>query len=199
MLLAELPTAESLTLARRDDADPAAVAWAERIIRTEVARTGARELHLVTIDGWFSQRWLAFSHKAVGAVRFAHRDLRIPPFVPSRVLAQQSFVRADGDTYYPLRRARALHVRQPSQANERRRVAIVAPDAALFWWSAATQPSGRGSLLAYFPGDGGHTGWYAEIARDPSATWRVSRNVGIGAPALTAAGFTISPVAVALN
>jgi hypothetical protein len=54
------------------------------------SRSSPRELHLVTIDGWFSQRWLDFSHKELGAVRFATMDLRVPPFVPSRVLTTRA-------------------------------------------------------------------------------------------------------------
>lgn len=95
---------DALTLPRGDDDDLAAVAWAERTIRRALAQLEPRELHLVTIDGWFSQRWLGFSHKELGAVRFATMDLRVPPFVPSRVLTRTCLIREAGGV--PARRRR---------------------------------------------------------------------------------------------
>lgn len=190
MRMVDRQAVEALALVSGEAADPIAVAWAERVIRHEVARVQARELHLVTIDGWFSQRWLGFSHKELGTVRVASPRLRVPPFVPNRVLTRQSFVRESTGAYYLLPRAPSLHRRQTSTANRNRLIETLFPDAALFWWSGATRDSGRGALMAYLPGEGGHCAWYAEIARGATGTWRISRTVGVGANELTATGFT---------
>ncbi|MBK7075932.1 MAG: hypothetical protein IPH44_26925 [Myxococcales bacterium] len=188
MRLVDRHPIDALTLGRGEDDDLDAVAWAERTIRREIARVEPRELHLVTIDGWFSQRWLGFSNKELGAVRFATMALRVPPFVPSRVIAHQCLVRERGGAYVPLPRPPELHRRQPSAANRDRTLAALFPDAALCWWSGGTRSSGRGSLMAYLPGEGGHTAWYAELARGATGAWRVTRTVGVGAAELIADG-----------
>lgn len=187
MWLADLYAVDTLGMELGPEDDPGAVAWADALLRREVARYEPRDLHLVTIDGWFSRRWLSFSHKGLGAVGVHHRrHLRVPPFTPSRVVTQRSFVRERGGAYYLVPRSPALHVRQTSEANARRVVTALHPGAALFWWSSGTRASGRGSLMAYLPGEDEHLGWYAEVARDASGAWRLAHSQGIGAAELAA-------------
>jgi hypothetical protein len=121
MRLVDRHPIDALTLPRGDDDDLAAVAWAERTIRRALAQLEPRELHLVTIDGWFSQRWLGFSHKELGAVRFATMDLRVPPFVPSRVLTHACLIREAGGV--PARRRRPHRLVRRAGTQGRRRVA----------------------------------------------------------------------------
>jgi hypothetical protein len=141
------------------------------------------EVYLVKVDNWFGPKWLAFSHKALGALGIASSDLRIPPFVPGRVVHERYFVRADehGD-YVSADAPLTLHIRQTSSANAARRVSSLCPHAALFWWSGSTRSTGRGALMAYIPAPSGHVHWYAELTR--MTQWRSGTMRGITKAAL---------------
>lgn len=124
------------------------------------------EVYLVKIDNWFGEKWLGFSNKLVGAVGVQYRQtLRVPPFVPARVVAQRFHRReADGD-YIEGDAALNLHVEQTSEDNARRLMSVVCPNAAVFWWSGGSRTNQRGSLMAYLPTSSGHSGWYADFKK----------------------------------
>jgi hypothetical protein len=122
------------------------------------------EVYVAKVDSWFGSKWLAFSHKALGALGIASSDLRVPPFVPSRVVYERYFARADED-YVAAPSPLVLHIRQTSSANAARRISSLCPRAALFWWSGSTHTTGRGALMGYIPASGGHASWYCELTR----------------------------------
>lgn len=62
-------------------------------VESLIAHAELESLTLVKIDGYFSRRWLGLAGKALGAVRVTSRELRVPPFVPARVVWQRTFVR----------------------------------------------------------------------------------------------------------
>jgi hypothetical protein len=139
------------------------------ILRTVVPT----EFYIVKIDNWFGVRWYCFAHKMLGALGVHSYDLRVPPFVPHRVVSQRYWIREAGAApeYRRMRAPLSLHVDQPSAENRSRRVDALCPDAALIWWSGNTRANGRGSVMAYLPAPHGHVGWYAgarRVARD----WR---------------------------
>jgi hypothetical protein len=145
------------------------------------------QVHVIKIDSWFSQRWHGFSGKVLGAVPLHDRvELRVPPFIPSRVISQRDYVRAEGGGHARCPEPR-IHIYQTSADNLRRVVSDMYPGAALFWWSGATRAHGRGSLMAYVPHEPvtvdkvatAHSAWYAELARAASGSWRVSKTVGV--------------------
>lgn len=140
------------------------------------------EVYIVKVDNWFGPKWLAFSHKALGALGIASSDLRVPPFVPGRVVCEQYFVRADErDDYVHADAPLALHVHQTSSANAARRISSLCPRAALFWWRS-THTTSRGALMAYIPAQSGHAYWYAELTR--MTQWRSGAMRGITSDAL---------------
>jgi hypothetical protein len=158
--------AASITLRPAKGDDPAFVDAVLRTLTGVVRATEPNDLFVVKIDSWFGRRWLAFSNKVLGAFGIAYPDLRIPPFVPNRVLAHDYFVRDALDGNY--RSAKApfrLHIHQVSSANERRKVSKLCPTSLLFWWSGNTIQTGRGALMAYLPAPEGHASWYAELTR----------------------------------
>ena len=129
------------------------------------------EIYLVKIANWFGSRWLSFSHKTLGALGIGYYELRVPPFVPRRVVSETFLVRRR--TAYESESAPArLHIEQTSASNASRKVSALAPQAALFWWSGATRSNGRGSLMAHVPSPQGHAGWYAEFKKD--GDWKVA-------------------------
>jgi hypothetical protein len=136
------------------------------------------EVYLVKVGNWFGPKWLAFSHKALSALGIASSDLRVPPFVPARVVHEKYFVRVpEGEDYVSAVAPLTLHVRQTSSANAARRISSLCPHAALFWWTGSTHTTGRGGLMAYVPAPSGHAYWYAELTR--MTHWRSGAMKGI--------------------
>lgn len=177
----------ALSLDRGDDDDEAFTDWAARVIDGVLRTLTPSDLHVVKIDSWFGEKWRGFSYKRIGAFGVHNTvELRVPPFIPSRVVRQCNYVRELSGGYFAYRRGPALHIHQTSGANDRRLVSKLFPNAALFWWSGATSAHGRGSLMAYLPISTGHTAWYAELARASVGSWRVSRAAGISAEELAA-------------
>ena len=131
------------------------------------------ELYLVKIDSWFGDKWLGFSNKVLGAFGIQYRKtLRVPPFVPARVVSER-FYRRGVTSSYDLHTSASLHVEQSSEDNARRRMSVVCPDAAIVWWTGTTRSNQRGALMAYLPTPDGHSGWYAELKKVEG--WRVAQ------------------------
>ena len=148
-----------------------------RIVTGAVDATAPAEVYIVKIDNWFSSRWVGFSHKALGAVRVAHREkFRIPPFVPNRVVSQAYFTSLKVNGYVAVDAPQMLHVVQTSTDNDHRLVSRHCPRAALFWWSGDSRRQKRGALMAYLPTDDGHTGWYVDLV--DHGGWSVALTVG---------------------
>lgn len=132
------------------------------------------ELYVVKIDSWFGDKWLGFSNKLVGSVGVQYRaTLRMPPFVPARVVSQRFFRRDMTRKYVDENTTLKLHIEQTSEDNAKRLMSVVCPNAAVFWWSGSTRRNQRGALMAYLPTPEGHGGWYAEL--EQGDVWRVAR------------------------
>jgi hypothetical protein len=149
--------------------------------------------YVVKVDSWFGDKWLGFSNKLAGAVGVQHRaTLRVPPFVPSRVVSQRYFSRATNGEYVDGNAAQ-LHIEQTSEDNARRLMSVVCPDAGVFWWTGSTRGNDRGALMAYLPTPDGHTGWYAELEK--TDRWRVARTVCTTARELSSYAATLGDTA----
>ena len=101
-------------------------------------------------------------------------NLRIPPFVPNRVVSQRRF-RAAGceetDSGKP------IHTNVESTVALLRKAATVAPNTALVWYSGSTSATGRGAVMVYLPVAGSYWSWYAGWQKQ--GTWRLieTRNI----------------------
>ena len=80
-----------------DDA-PDFIGHVEQVVNGVVRRHLPETLVLIKINNWFGSKWLGFSGKALGALGVWNKprnepadNIRIPPFVPSRVVSQRSF------------------------------------------------------------------------------------------------------------
>ena len=126
---------------------------------------GPTQLYLIRVDGWFGSRWLKFSGKILGALGVARSELTVPPFVPSRIVAQHVLSAPD----YGLSRTEApIHLEQPSTQNLQRRVADLFPDSSFLWFSGDTARNQRGSTMAYIAKPDGYWLWYAGwVDRNP--------------------------------
>lgn len=146
------------------------------IIEGVLRVVGPPELYIVKVDNWFGDKWLGFSNKLVGAVGVQNRaTLRVPPFVPARVVSQRFLRRDSNGQYVDENTTLKLHIEQTSEDNAKRLMSAVCPNAAVFWWSGNTRTNQRGALMAYLPSPDGHHGWYAELKKGD--TWSVAQAV----------------------
>ena len=143
-----------------------------------LAAATAESAFVVKIDNWFGPKWMGFSHKFLGALGVGSSDLVVPPFVPNRVVSETFLLRAAEGSLERAHAPRPLHRWQPSQRNADRRVRLLFPSTALFWWSGASRPNGRGSLMAYLPATEGHVPWYLELS-NLARGWAATEHVGI--------------------
>lgn len=146
------------------------------IIRGVLRMVEPDELYLVKIDSWFGDKWLGFSNKLMGAAGIQHRvTLRVPPFVPARVVSERFLRHTSKGDYIEANTTVRLHVEQASEENARRLMSVVCPKAAVFWWSGCTRANQRGALMAYLPTTEGHNGWYAEFKKVDD--WRPAKTL----------------------
>ena len=143
-----------------------------------------RALHVVEVDRYFSVRWLHFTGKSLGALGCHRKTTTIPPFVPSRVLAERRFLLKGPWLSYEDNFAKCkLHKWQPSSRNFERVAARVAPDVALVWYGGGSAVEGHLGFMAYIPlPDKNHWCWYVELKRGDG--WSVDRLKGIQAAEL---------------
>lgn len=134
-------------------------------------------LYVVRINEWFGEKWLGFAGKMLGSFGVSYREeLRVPPFVPSRVVDEICYELVDGVYVRVVGRA-ALHIPRSSSSNLRRKMKDVCPGAAIVWFSGQSARNGRGSVMVYVPFAAGHKGWYAEFVAN--ARWSPQRLVAI--------------------
>jgi hypothetical protein len=101
--------------------------------------------------------------------------MTVPPFKPSRIVAEQGY-RVTPE-WTPLEAPRPVHLDQPSGDNFQRLVHEAFPETALFWWSGRSKTNGRGVLMAYLPGERKHRGFFLELRADHG--WRETHRLGI--------------------
>ncbi len=114
--------------------------------------------YVVRIDNWFGPRWMLFAGKFTAGKRIpgfatfaigVHKvRLHVPPFIPSRVVAQRVFVGPDFEETVD---AAPLHIECPSKQALSRRIADIDKDAAFLWFSGESEAQKRGSVMVYLP------------------------------------------------
>ena len=136
-------------------------------------------VHVVQVENWFDSKWLKFSGKVLGALGVAKNDLTVPPFNPNRVLRESRYELANDTARFEISRTTPrLHIQQPSADNLQRRLRIVAPSVACFWYSSGSAQTDRGALMTYFSENAEYLAWYVALARVENS-WRVTRRKNI--------------------
>jgi len=109
-------------------------------------------LYVIRIDNWFGPRWMHFAgkftagkHAAIGVHK---ARLRVPPFVPHRVLAERVFA---GPNYEEVVAVAPLHIEIPSKIALQRRIEDIDKNAAFVWFSGESEAQKRGSVMVYLP------------------------------------------------
>lgn len=136
---------------RSDDFDAAEyVRIVENYLNNFIRDVAPDEILVVKIDNWFDHKWRNFAGKFLGAVGFWNETvLRIPPFIPDRVVEQRYFEK-HGDEYQERERA-GLHIYQSSGENitGKRKLVAFGRKRLLFWFSGNSKNALRGSLMIY--------------------------------------------------
>jgi hypothetical protein len=169
------------------DDEPEFIRQVELAVNGVLRRSSPAALALIKIDNWFGSRWLGFSGKIIGAagltIRPEYRDhnrLRIPPFVPERVVSQRRFA---GPAFDEIDGGKPVHLSVPSRLALRRKAAKEEPETALVWYSGNSKANGRGSLLVYLPDCNSYWAWFVELER--GEPWRITEARGISPDAFS--------------
>jgi hypothetical protein len=140
-------------------------------------------LVLIKIDNWFGFKWLGFSGQAFFGQRarlpiwnFRRQGLteniRIPPFVPERVVSQRRFAGPDYEEADP---GMPVHRKMMSQMALGRRTSLDPPETALAWYSGSSAANGRGALMAYIPIESRCWAWY--VGLECAESWRLGKTL----------------------
>lgn len=175
-----LPPASTALVSPLDGDEPAFAAKTDAVIRGVISDVLPARVFVVRIDNWFGGRWLGFVGKGSRGIYGWHtkESLRIPPFVPTRVVSESLWLhQADHGTYAQAPAMPSLHKVQRSEKNFDRWVSRLLPDAALFWISGDSVSSGRGAILAHVPTEEGHVAWYAGLVHDNG--WHYGERIDI--------------------
>jgi len=158
-----------------DDA-PDFVRQVEQVANGVIHLHAPETLVLIKIDSYFGSKWLGFSGKALGALGVWHNpsyhpanNVRIPPFVPNRVVSQRMF---SAPAYEEIDGGKPIHKRIPSGIALNRTVATAAPNSALVWYSGESKATGRGAVMAYVPVGDSYWPWYAAL--ETGEPWRIT-------------------------
>jgi hypothetical protein len=169
-------SAEMKIVPQLDD-DPEFVRRVELTVNGILRSHSPASLAVIKIDNWFGARWLGFSGKFGGIAGFTLRPsfrtrkrLRIPPFVPERVVFQRRFC---GPEFEEIDSGKPVHLHVPSSVALRRMAAVEEPDVALAWFSGKSKKNDRGALMMYIPAGDSYWAWYAELQR--AEPWRITK------------------------
>ena len=115
-----------------------------------VRRHSPETLVLIKINNWFGSNWLGFSGRGALDVWNKPRNepsdnVRIPPFVPSRVVSQRSLA---APNYEEVANGKPIHTQMPSNRALLRKAATAAPGTALVWYGGNSRTAGRGAVMA---------------------------------------------------
>jgi hypothetical protein len=100
----------------KENEDEKFVQMIEQIVNVGINFTKPKEIYIIKIDNWFDFKWLGFIGKTLGELgMWNNEELRIPPFIPDRIL-EQSYFHKTGENYFK-QKAPNLHIYQSSGNN----------------------------------------------------------------------------------
>ena len=150
------------------------LAIVERTLDIALLHARPLEVYIIQVDGWFDDKWQGFSGTVMHEIAVWLHKLTVPPFHPSRVLAQTHFVLKDAG--YESSPGKQLHIAQPSRANLNRSITDVSSSAVFLWYSVVDANSDRSSLMLYTVDNTEASGWYAGFKRN--GDWRLAKTRG---------------------
>lgn len=153
----------------KENDDKNFISLVNQILNVGVNLTEPDEVFIIKVDHWFDHKWLSFSHKVLGELGIWNKELRIPPFIPDRVIEESHFQKEiDG---YKVKSASILHIYQPSEDNTFRKIKLFSDSAIFLWYSGKTSINSQGSVMIYFTSKEFQNNWYVSFLNKNS--WQI--------------------------
>jgi hypothetical protein len=160
---------------QNDDAN--FLALVNRIARHIIQQFHPADVFFVRTDHWFDHKWLGFSGNVLGAIAVSNNRLTIPPFVPNRVVSQETYSLDQGKGSYGHTNASPLHLDQTSKDNLTRFIDRITKSGLFVWFSGGTLQASSGSIMVYIIAGDSQSSWYASFQR--GTTWQINRVSGL--------------------
>lgn len=145
----------------------------EQILDVGVNLGCPEEVFVIKVDRWFDFKWRAFSHKIFGAIGVWREPLRIPPFIPDRIVEQCYFQKVEEN--YQRKNSNPIHIYQHSDWNAIRK--IKRKSAIYIWYSGETAKNSQASLMNYFFKDDFQNSWYVSFTK--KSEWQIYKTSNI--------------------
>lgn len=145
----------------------------EQVLDVGVNLGRPEEVFIIKVDHWFDFKWREFSHKIFGALGVWRKPLRVPPFIPDRIIEETYFQRI-GESYQR-ENLNPLHIYQPSEGNARRK--INRKSASFIWYSGETNSNSQASLMIYFFTKDFQNSWYVSFIK--KSDWQIFKTDNI--------------------
>lgn len=145
----------------------------KQILNVGVNLGEPEEVFIIKVDHWFDFKWLTFSHKIFGALGVWREPLRIPPFIPDRIIKEVYFQKIGKG--YEQTSSNSLHIYQPSENNARRK--IKRQSAIFAWFSGETENNSQGSLMIYTVSENFQNAWYVSFIK--KTDWQIYKTYKI--------------------
>jgi hypothetical protein len=160
-------------LAEIDDA-PAVTERIQSLVAGLLKTYAPPSLILIKVSNFFSLRWLRFSGKFIGLAGTWKSRLTIPPFVPNRIVSQQSFIGCNYDEPAPT----PIHIQIRSMKALQRYTADIVDGAMVVWYSGHSSDSGQAAMMTHIPTPEGYWPIYVRWVQRESS-WRVVETLEI--------------------
>jgi hypothetical protein len=150
----------------------------EKILNGFIQNITPKEIYIIKIDNWFDFKWRAFEGKILGAVgSWNEKELRIPPFIPDRVLEQLYFQKVNNA--YEKQDRWDLHIYQSSSSNitGKRKLVAFGGTRMFLWFSGNTKNTLRGSIMLYQIEEENSSTLYISFLKKEN--WQVYKTDGI--------------------
>lgn len=149
----------------------------ENVLNSSVQISKPNKIYIIKIDHWFDFKWREFAGKLLGAVGYWNKELRIPPFIPDRVLEQLYFEKVNGS--YEKQDAAVIHIYQSSGDNitGKRKLISTSGVRLSVWFSGNTKNTLRGSIMLYQIGKVNQNTWYVSFLKKEN--WQIYKTDGI--------------------
>lgn len=164
-----------IKLIPKENDDKAFTEIVSKILNNSISLTNPKDVYVVQIDHRFDYKWLIFSHKALGAIGDWRSKLRIPPFIPDRVVEELYFQMIGGE--FIKKEQKPLHIYQSSEDNSYRLIRNLTNSGIFIWFSGDTKSSSQASLMFYEVLENSYNYWFVSFVNN--GTWQIrgTRNI----------------------
>lgn len=157
----------------KEDDDNEFIKIVEQILMVGVRLSQPEEVFIIKTDHWFDFKWREFSHKIFGALGIWRNPLRIPPFIPDRIIEQKYF-QNNGIEYQELD-SNPIHIYQPNENNSQRK--IKRKSSHFIWFSGQTTANSQASIMVYIFSQEYQNSWYISFTKKSS--WQIYKTDNI--------------------